>query len=472
MSATCPNGGSYTWRSIIHGRDRLSLGLIWRVGDGASINIYHDRWIPRAGCSTPLGATYCPNITRVADLLNEQGTGWDDRKLEQVLSVGDALDVKQIAIGGPGKEDVRAWNHTKNGQFTVRSAYHLLMAQNPSTTARAGGSAGVLDHRCWLGLWSTSVPNKIKIHIWRLLWNGLAVGDELLRRKIKPGVYCIACGRDETLVHRFWLCPYSVQFWKRMSEAAGAPLITIPPEILDFEPMRVWLMEWLGKAGEEEKAIVFRGCYELWLARNNAREAGRLEDPTLVTERVMRLNEEWKSIHEAEKKMKVKESMQWRPPDEDWIKVNADGAVTKAMEQGGGGAVPRDHHGVFLAGTCHFFPNITDPELSELLACRRALQLAKEVDVHKVILESDSQEVVRKVSAQIRDLSANSMVVHDVKELLESFQEFRVSWVRRSANKVALSFAKVGCSNKICKTWFRVPPEFCNSEVASECIVN
>lgn len=38
MVATCLNGFSYTWRSIMHGRDLLKLGLIWRIGDGASID--------------------------------------------------------------------------------------------------------------------------------------------------------------------------------------------------------------------------------------------------------------------------------------------------------------------------------------------------------------------------------------------------------------------------------------------------
>ena len=29
MNATCPDGGSYTFRSILHGRDLLRAGLVW-----------------------------------------------------------------------------------------------------------------------------------------------------------------------------------------------------------------------------------------------------------------------------------------------------------------------------------------------------------------------------------------------------------------------------------------------------------
>lgn len=82
MSATCPQGCSYTWRSLIHGRNLLMHGLIWRIGDGSKVKVYHDNWIPRAGSLVPLGAEFAPNMVKVADLLNAQGNGWDEAKLQ------------------------------------------------------------------------------------------------------------------------------------------------------------------------------------------------------------------------------------------------------------------------------------------------------------------------------------------------------------------------------------------------------
>jgi hypothetical protein len=37
---------SYAWRSICNAKSLLKEGLVWRVGDGASINIWTDRWLP------------------------------------------------------------------------------------------------------------------------------------------------------------------------------------------------------------------------------------------------------------------------------------------------------------------------------------------------------------------------------------------------------------------------------------------
>src|SRR5438105_2707298 len=91
---------------------------------------------------------------------------------------------------------------SQNGVFTVRSAYHLRMRQNHLRNGSCASSSTVDAHKGWLALWSVNVPGKIKVHVWRLLQNGLALGAELSRRHIKEGVSCVACGREETAIHR------------------------------------------------------------------------------------------------------------------------------------------------------------------------------------------------------------------------------------------------------------------------------
>ena len=38
--------GSFAWKSILKGRRIIQLGMSWRVGNGATIQIYHDNWLP------------------------------------------------------------------------------------------------------------------------------------------------------------------------------------------------------------------------------------------------------------------------------------------------------------------------------------------------------------------------------------------------------------------------------------------
>jgi hypothetical protein len=66
-SATKPRSSSYTWRSILHGRDLLTQGIQWGIGDGKKVRILSDNWVPRFPpdiiCTTsPIPATatiYC-----------------------------------------------------------------------------------------------------------------------------------------------------------------------------------------------------------------------------------------------------------------------------------------------------------------------------------------------------------------------------------------------------------------------------
>lgn len=82
--------------------------------------------------------------------------------------------VEQIVVGGSTTEDYMAWNYTRNGQFTVRAAYHLCMAQKRYQSGRLESYSPVIMHQGWLplALWAASIPNKVKMHMWKILKNG------------------------------------------------------------------------------------------------------------------------------------------------------------------------------------------------------------------------------------------------------------------------------------------------------------
>jgi hypothetical protein len=46
MQATVPARASATWRAIASGKEALSCGLIKRIGDGTSVSIWTDQWVP------------------------------------------------------------------------------------------------------------------------------------------------------------------------------------------------------------------------------------------------------------------------------------------------------------------------------------------------------------------------------------------------------------------------------------------
>ena len=124
LTASCPKRASYTWRSILHGRDLLKEGLIWRVGDGTNIKVWEDNWIPRSSLKRPLGRLQdAPeNFQHVSELLLPDGSGWDVDKLRANFFEMDVTDILKISVGRAGTEDNAAWNYTKNGMLNVRLA--------------------------------------------------------------------------------------------------------------------------------------------------------------------------------------------------------------------------------------------------------------------------------------------------------------------------------------------------------------
>lgn len=99
-----------------------------------------------------------------------------------------------------------------------------------------------------------------------------------------------------------------------------------------------------------------------------------------IARRTLALTEEWHEVHA--KPLNVPTSRpreRWCPPEEGLLKFNTDGSYSLTGKYGGGGVVVRNHNGFFVAGASHFSPNAIDLEGAEVMACKRAAELTKEI---------------------------------------------------------------------------------------------
>ena len=90
MQATPKRNMSYTWRSILSGLSVLKKGLVWRVGDGSSIRIWEDDWLPRDELRrlfTPRGASL---LSRVEELIDPTTGTWDEVLVRETFWEVDA----------------------------------------------------------------------------------------------------------------------------------------------------------------------------------------------------------------------------------------------------------------------------------------------------------------------------------------------------------------------------------------------
>jgi hypothetical protein len=54
LTSTRKKHASHTWRAIMSGQEVLAQGLIKRIGDGSSTDIWRNRWIPNHFEARPL----------------------------------------------------------------------------------------------------------------------------------------------------------------------------------------------------------------------------------------------------------------------------------------------------------------------------------------------------------------------------------------------------------------------------------
>ena len=93
---------------------------------------------------------------------------------------------------------------------------------------------------------------------------------------------------------------------------------------------------------------MIHALYGLWCARNETRDGKRIQDARELAEKVHAHIQEWRQVHVEERTTKeTRRPDNWKPPEPGWIKVNADEAMARAHDRGGGGVVLRDHHGAF-----------------------------------------------------------------------------------------------------------------------------
>ena len=123
MQATTPKSASATWRAIVAGREALKVGLIKRIGDGASTSVWNDRWIPSTVTMTPLFRPPNTPILTVEELIDHENGTWKRDLIRSTFIASDAEVILNIPLRQGGGADYLAWAHERSGIYSVKMAY-------------------------------------------------------------------------------------------------------------------------------------------------------------------------------------------------------------------------------------------------------------------------------------------------------------------------------------------------------------
>jgi hypothetical protein len=87
LDAPQPRSSSFTWRSLMYGKEILMKGVLWRVGDGKTIRINKDNWIQCSSMVKPIVSL--PEGLKVHSLIDEDTSCWNEEIVQSYFNEED-----------------------------------------------------------------------------------------------------------------------------------------------------------------------------------------------------------------------------------------------------------------------------------------------------------------------------------------------------------------------------------------------
>ena len=261
-----------------------------------------------------------------------------------------------------GETDQPRWTLSKNGNFTLSSAWNLLRSRRPEIP-------GLKD------IWHKGITNSMSIFTWRLISNRISVDAKLQWRRISLASKCVCCmvsPKIETLAHLFIRGEGASKVWEAFDPWFGG--VGYPLRHTDPVPARMEIWAKRMKISAKMHLSRIMPClifWFLWSERNNCKHnetkfQGRnviwqvqMHIHNLISKNTL-CDNNWKGcIIPFLDRTRVDhrrthcrpEIIKWSPPEPPWIKINIKGTFIPSTEQAAGGGLIRDTKRLTL--TCH-----------------------------------------------------------------------------------------------------------------------
>lgn len=208
LQAKVGNGSSFIWSGIITTKNTLSGSYRWVLGDGKDINAIEDNWLRgKPDFRVNQDIWYNAGDRDVSNWMLSGSRVWDVAKVNSTFVEEDAKLILATRIPQNEVKDRIAWTTTTNGQYSVKSGYHLWHGQNV-------GTGDVIQSNGWGKIWKLTLPHKVKVFFWRFCKNNIPVRNRLRSKGVSLPILCPMCEVDvEHLLHIFFDCSFAKQCW-------------------------------------------------------------------------------------------------------------------------------------------------------------------------------------------------------------------------------------------------------------------
>ena len=149
--------------------------------------------------------------------------------------------------------------------------------------------------------------------------------------------------------------------------------------------------------------------------------------------------------------------VKWCPPKPNLLKVNFDGAVFREENSAGVGVIIRDTDGRIIASMVEKVPLPNSVAALEAVAAIKALYFAAELGISSIVLEGDSEIVIKALVSEDTSFADHGHLVEEAKLLSTSFIFCSFSHVKRQGNSAAHHLSRHVSSHLV---WMEnVPPQ-------------
>ena len=434
------NNPSYVWRSIMASQKLVQHGLRWQIGNGFNVQVWQDKWLPNSSTFRVVSPRLnSPLDLRVCDLIDQENKCWNLQLLQQLFLPFEVEEIRSIPLSSSLPPDKQVWTGTSNGIFTVRSAYKLAL-ECSDTFCGASSSDGSQLSCFWKKLWRLPTPHKVRHFLWRACRDILPTKSNLKRRKVLTEDLCEACSLEsETSGHLFWSCPRAKTVWRYAGFFDSVSALHFD-SFMDL----AWRLIMVDRCDDTIAALMGTIAWRLWGNRNEVRNGGkRLSEMELCRDASMWLLEFQDATVSASPWLSDPVLQQsWLPPSDQLYKVNVDGAVFKARNESGVGAIVRDANGLVVAALSKKIHAPLGPLEVEAKAFELGLEFAKDVGLQEFIVEGDSLNVVRALQGLSLPPISVMSIIYGIQSSNLDVRKVLFSHVCRNGNKPAHVLAK------------------------------
>ena len=449
-----PKSASPVWRAIEQAKKVIVKGSCYTIGNGSSINVWKDPWVPwiEGFIPTPRLVDYTLLPLQVSQLINSELHCWNPSLIHELFDPTSAQAILTMPIPTSPTPDKLVWIPESKGCFSVKSAYCTLRAHSipPQDTDTD-----------WKKLWKLKMPEKSKMFLWRLAVNALPTRDNLSRRFHVADTRCLLCkAHAENVIHLFAECNASRAFWFFACRGFKVDQITFSNPVdfikLVLHPPMTFNCDSDQVMASLNSALILE---EIWHSRNRVLYHNSKWDILVSTKIIQtRLQEFSSNLLSPINPLTHPTQLHWLPPPLGWIKINVDAAVSANIASIA--VLARNHSSVPIKTWARTIRKTT-PLQAETKALLWAVQLAKIEKWSHIIFEGDAKQCFDAINSPDSPVPwAILAPISDIRCLVAHFVSFSFIWVPRACNVVAHHTARAALDSRMsfCFNKDNLPP--------------